>query len=371
MGDVGTSSGAMAGFCANCCGRLQRSRRSTNFKSSSIAPGLTIFISSIRSARLCESWRHCESSGSEQPPVDSRSASYDPGRPRREDRCAVLPECLFLVPGLWAYAGATGNSRHDRRQKSSVFICVAPAGKSLALEGPARLEAGDDDPDRIPVFEDGDHGPAPCCRGSDPRGLRRQRGSLPENGCPAGRSPFALYVGGISPNKNIEGILRAFADSRIRKERPLRLVLVGDFQEDSFLSDYQRLKTIAADLGVAHEVDFAGFVPDDKLAEMYNQAAVFVMPSFDEGFGLPAVEAMACGAPVIVSSGNALEETTAGAGICVDPHDVGGLTEAIDTVLSDAEIASAMRDRSLKRAAEFSWDKCARSVVGLLEEIAR
>ena len=188
---------------------------------------------------------------------------------------------------------------------------------------------------------------------------------------PAVDPAFVLYVGGISPNKNLEGLLRAYALLRTRKERPLRLVLVGDYQGDSFLSDYERLKRIASDLGLKDELEFAGFVPDEKLAEMYNQAAVFVMPSFDEGFGLPALEAMACGAPVVVSSGNALEEITGGAALHVDPHDIAGMTAAIDTILSDPEVARSLSERSLRRAAEFSWEKCARSVVALLEEIAR
>ncbi len=185
----------------------------------------------------------------------------------------------------------------------------------------------------------------------------------------AAGSRFVLYVGGISPNKNLEGLIRAYSQLKARAGG-LRLVLVGDYQSDSFLSDYERLRELAVSLGLGDEVQFAGFVPDDALNQLYNQAAVFAMPSFDEGFGLPALEAMACGAPVVVSAGNSLEEIVGGAGPCVDPLDVGALAQAMDRILLDEEFARQCRSESLKRAGEFSWERCARSVVGLIEGLA-
>lgn len=183
------------------------------------------------------------------------------------------------------------------------------------------------------------------------------------------KSRFVLYVGGISPNKNLEGLIRAYSQLRARAGG-LRLVLVGDYKGDSFMSDYERLRKLAGSLDLGEEVQFAGFVPDEALNQLYNQAALFAMPSFDEGFGLPALEAMACGAPVVVSSGNSLEEIVGGAGPCVDPLDIGALAQAMDRILLDEEFAQECRSRSLERAREFSWERCARSVVGLIEGLA-
>src|SRR5262249_31319378 len=127
------------------------------------------------------------------------------------------------------------------------------------------------------------------------------------NGAGPAREPFLLYVGGISPNKNLSTLIRAFHGLRTRRPNA-RLVLVGDYQSDGFKSCYAELKQMAISLGLDDRVQFTGYVPDEDLVAMYNRAGAFVMPSFDEGFGLPAVEAMACGAPVIVSSGNSLAE---------------------------------------------------------------
>ena len=180
---------------------------------------------------------------------------------------------------------------------------------------------------------------------------------------------FVLYVGGISPNKNLEGLIRAYSQLKAR-ERGLKLVLVGEYLRDSFMSDYTRLTEIVSRLELKDEVQFAGFVPDPELRELYNQAALFAMPSFDEGFGLPALEAMACGAPVVVSTGNSLEEVVGSAGLCVDPRNVNAIAQAMDSILLDDELARRLRASSLTRAAEFSWERCARQVLALIEEIA-
>jgi len=185
----------------------------------------------------------------------------------------------------------------------------------------------------------------------------------------AAKNRFVLYVGGISPNKNLEGLIRAYSQLRARAGG-LSLVLVGDYKGDSFMSDYERLRELAGSLDLGDEVQFAGFVPDEELNQLYNQAALFAMPSFDEGFGLPALEAMACGAPVVVSAGNSLEEIVGGAGPCVDPLDLGALGHAMDRILLDEEFAQQCRSKSLERAREFSWERCARSVVGLIEGLA-
>ena len=87
---------------------------------------------------------------------------------------------------------------------------------------------------------------------------------------------------------------------------------MGDYSSDGFKGNYSELRTLVGELGVEADVEFTGFIPDQDLTRLYNTCTVFVMPSLDEGFGLPAIEAMACGRPVIASRGNSLEEITAG-----------------------------------------------------------
>jgi glycosyltransferase involved in cell wall biosynthesis len=186
---------------------------------------------------------------------------------------------------------------------------------------------------------------------------------------PAGE-PFLLYVGGISPNKNLSTLIHAFHELKARRAG-VRLILVGDYQSDGFKSCYTELRELVTSLGLNGSVHFAGYVPDDELISLYNRAGAFVMPSFDEGFGLPAVEAMACGAPVIVSSGNSLSEVTGDAGLIVDPHDRAGLTDAMEQVLGNPELAAELSRRSLARAARFSWSRAAETLLEVFEETHR
>ena len=187
---------------------------------------------------------------------------------------------------------------------------------------------------------------------------------------PRPETRFILYVGGISPNKNLPGLLQAYAKLSARKGR-LKLFLVGDYKSDSFKGNYSELVDLANKLGIAGEVVFTGFVPDEELVVLYNQAAVFAMPSFDEGFGLPALEAMACGTPVVVSRGNSLQEVVGDAGLCVDPEDTDGIANALDSVLLNPEVESDLREKAMNRASQFSWDRAAQSILGMLDEIAR
>lgn len=185
---------------------------------------------------------------------------------------------------------------------------------------------------------------------------------------------YILYVGGISPHKNLGGLLTAFAMS-LAKQGPgkeeIKLVLVGDYQRDVFLSSYQAVKQQILDSGLDGKVLFAGFVSDANLVRLYQGAEALVMPSFDEGFGLPAVEAMACGVPVIASRAGALPEVVGDAGLLFDPHQPAELAERLAQVLSQEPLRREMRRRGLARAAEFSWERSARNVVEVLEQVLR
>lgn len=175
---------------------------------------------------------------------------------------------------------------------------------------------------------------------------------------------FFLYVGGISPHKNLGTLIEAFA--RLAEEpvhRDVWLVLVGDYAGDVFRTCKEDLSVQAAKLGVAKRVLFPGFVPDADLAHLYAASQAFVFPSYLEGFGLPAVEAMSCGAPVLASDRGSLPEVLDGAGDLFDPHDAAALTSCLRGVLQDTSHQQELRQRSLLRARDFSWEKSARRVV--------
>jgi glycosyltransferase involved in cell wall biosynthesis len=179
--------------------------------------------------------------------------------------------------------------------------------------------------------------------------------------------PFVLYVGGLNPHKNISALIRAFA--KVREARAgLRLVLAGGYAEDRFKVVYQDLRELVRKLGIEDSVTFAGYVSDEELCRLYNRAALFASASLDEGFGLPVLEAMACGTPVVVNSGNAMEEIAGDAGLVVDARDEAELARAIERILGDPGLAAELSARGLRRAASFSWDESARRLLRVLEE---
>jgi glycosyltransferase involved in cell wall biosynthesis len=140
---------------------------------------------------------------------------------------------------------------------------------------------------------------------------------------------------------------------------------------DGFKGNYAELKALVAELKVGCQVVFTGFVPDEELCRLYNTCTLFVMPSLDEGFGLPAIEAMACGRPVIVSSGNSLEEVVADAGLTVDPHNVEELAAAMDRLFSREDLRRSLGERAIRRASEFSWETAARQLLDVFEQARR
>ena len=183
---------------------------------------------------------------------------------------------------------------------------------------------------------------------------------------PEEREDFVLYAGGISPSKNLGTLIAAFAGLKNRAETT-RLVLAGDYAGDRFQGCHDELRRTVERLALGGKVEFAGRIPDEELASLYRRARLFAMPSFDEGFGLPAVEAMACGAPVVVSAGNALEELVGEAGLTVDPRDADALRQAMDRVLGDSGLAGRLSRLGIERARSFSWDETARGVLRALK----
>jgi glycosyltransferase involved in cell wall biosynthesis len=163
--------------------------------------------------------------------------------------------------------------------------------------------------------------------------------------------PYILYVGNFRAHKNLHRLLAAFAQVDYPE---LRLILTGDKTSELV----QQLRT----LKLEQRVQFAGTVSDEVLARLYRGAVLLIFPSLLEGFGLPALEAMACGTPVIASRTTALPEVVGEAGILIDPLDIDDMRRAIERVLGDAELQRRMRARGLARARQFSWDSVTKRV---------
>jgi len=175
--------------------------------------------------------------------------------------------------------------------------------------------------------------------------------------------PFLLYLGGINARKNLSRLLEAYA--RLRERHPrLRLVIGGkrQWQAGEIMATFARLA-----LGDA--VCFTGYVEDADLPALYSAAEVFVFPSLYEGFGLPPLEAMACGTPVVTSTVSALPEVVGDAALTVDPHDVPGLAAAIERALTDDGLRATLRRRGLTRAGQFTWHRAARETLALYDRI--
>jgi glycosyltransferase involved in cell wall biosynthesis len=174
---------------------------------------------------------------------------------------------------------------------------------------------------------------------------------------------FILYVGTLEPRKNLKGIIQAYNYSRAKDD--FLLVLAGGKGWK-----YKHIFRLVNQLKLQDRVVFCGYMPDSDLPALYNSASVFVYPSFYEGFGLPPLEAMACGTPVIVSDTTSLPEVTGDAGIYVDPFDIEQISVSIDTVLSDVKLCRTLRERGLMRAKLFSWEKTARETIKLYKRLA-
>ena len=176
---------------------------------------------------------------------------------------------------------------------------------------------------------------------------------LEKHGVSAGR--YILHVGSQEPRKNLERLLRAFATLRLRVT-DAKLLRVG---KPYYVQETERLHRLIETLYIEDAVYFIDTVTDDELVGFYNLADLFVLPSLHEGFGLPVLEAFACGTPVVCSNAGALPEIAGDAAILVAPKDVGALAEAMEEVLTDAALRKKLSDYGQKRARQLTWDETA------------
>jgi glycosyltransferase involved in cell wall biosynthesis len=179
--------------------------------------------------------------------------------------------------------------------------------------------------------------------------------------------PYLMYAAGLSPHKNVETLLAAVA----RANAAVRLVLAGDLDGDPYLSAAGSIRERIAALGLGKRVMLPGYVPDDQLAALYTGAAAAVVPSLSEGFGLPAVEAAACRAPVVLSELPAHRETLGDAALFFPPRDVGALTERIERLVADADLRRSLGAAARDAAARLSWDASAERLREVIADAVR
>jgi glycosyltransferase involved in cell wall biosynthesis len=182
------------------------------------------------------------------------------------------------------------------------------------------------------------------------------------------RGRFVLFAGNVKPHKNLERLIRAFARVRCQEgNEDLRLVVIGDD-----VSRYASLRRTADEAGVRQEVRFFGFVPHETLAALYRMATVFAFPSLYEGFGLPPLEAMACGTPVVTSRISSLPEVVGDGALLVDPYNEDDIAQGIARVLDDEDLRARLVERGLERAASYSWARSVRQIhAGYMKALGR
>jgi glycosyltransferase involved in cell wall biosynthesis len=178
------------------------------------------------------------------------------------------------------------------------------------------------------------------------------------------QGPYILFVGRIEPRKNIIRLIRAFLALRSETKINHKLVIAG-MKDEQFKNFNRQIDKMQSEESVL----FAGRVSQSDLPYMYNGADLFVYPSYGEGFGLPPLEAMACGVPVITSNTTSLPEVVGDAGVMIDPYDTGELVASMKRLLSDESHCHRLRQAGLQRAAHFTWEEAAKETLKVYQEI--
>ena len=266
----------------------------------------------------------------------------------------TMHDTLALAHPQWVFPSVQGRLAWQLKEAVAVrqahrIVTVSEASKSdlvawyrLSTERVSVIAEGSDD-----VFR-----PTPIGPHSDT--TLRRHGINPDR-------PFLLYVGGLSPHKNLPRLLETMA--RLARQ-DVGLVLVGDLT-DVFHTHVPELRGIIDRLDLGRRIHFTGFVGDDDLASVYGRAMALVQPSLMEGFGLPPIEAMACGTPVLASRSGSLPEVIGSAGHFFDPTNVDEMTRTIDDFLADPQ----GREAALERAKFWTWKRAGDDLLRVFAEV--
>ena len=194
--------------------------------------------------------------------------------------------------------------------------------------------------------------------------------ALRDLGIPADRRVIT-YVGGFGPHKNLSALVTAFAAVAKKPEfADAVLVMVGEYNKEVFHSDYQSVAASVSSFGLTDRVVFTGYLPDEKLVVLLNLSSVLVLPSLMEGFGLPAVEAAACGCPVIATTESPLPELLGEAGVFINPHK-DELQIALERVLSNPALQQHMKKAGLEASRKLSWQAAAGQMMDVIQKVAQ
>jgi glycosyltransferase involved in cell wall biosynthesis len=173
--------------------------------------------------------------------------------------------------------------------------------------------------------------------------------------------PYLLAIGTLEPRKNLPALLRAYA--QLAPDSPTLVLAGGQGWGDT------QLTTIVQQLGIQDRVRFTGFVPDALLPDLYTGAYFFIYPSLYEGFGLPVLEALSCGAPVITSKISSLPEVAGDVALLADPHDIDDLAQQMRILLSNAELRMHLHDAGPIQAAQFTWQRTAQQTLEVYSDV--
>lgn len=176
--------------------------------------------------------------------------------------------------------------------------------------------------------------------------------------------PFVLYIGGFSPRKNVKSLISAFSNIYKLLNKEHKLVIVGAYKDE-----ISSLNILSNDLDLSSKIIFTGYVPDAHLPILYNACEVFVYPSFYEGFGLPPLEAMSCGTPVITSNISSIPEVTSDSSILINPFDIHEIETTLINLLNNESLKETLSIKGLIHSKDFSWKKTAEQTLKVYEQV--
>lgn len=180
------------------------------------------------------------------------------------------------------------------------------------------------------------------------------------------KGPFILNVGRIQPHKNVRRLVEAFGKLKHNSDISHKLVIIGQHYEST-----EEVKALIKRLGISEEIYLLGGILHEELVSWYNAADFFVYPSLHEGFGLPPLEAMSCGTPVITSNVTSMPEVVGDAGILIDPKNVEEIAESMGRLAENQELKEELSQKSLQRAKQFSWEKYVKQLLELYQDLLK